>query len=171
MSSSLGLFYNKAYEASLEGPIVRVSPTEIHVNDIPAVKEIHKVGSPYLKSDWYYELTSSNVETIFNTTNPSFHSRIRKLLSGPISDANLKQYEPIITDRIRLTMHRIGMEMETRGAADMFKWATFFATDIIGELSFGESFKMLERGEVSLPCFSSSANFDYSLQLWSCFSC
>lgn len=30
---------------------------------------------------------------------------------------------------------------------DVFKWSLFYATDIIGELSFGESLRMLESGE------------------------
>lgn len=40
-------------------------------------------------------------------------------------------------------------EMKSRGVADVFKWWTFMATDIIGELSFGESFRMLEHGKVN----------------------
>lgn len=142
-------FENRAYRPS-SGPIVRVSPTEIHVNDIPTVKQIHKVGSPYMKSEWYLDLTSRAVETVFNTTNPVFHSHLRKLLSGPIADANLKQYESIVTSRVTLAVDRIGEEIAARGAADVFKWATFLATDIIGELSFGESFQMLEHREVRL---------------------
>lgn len=43
----------------------------------------------------------------------------------------------------------MGEEIQTRGATDVFKWWLFMATDIIGELSFGESFRMLEAGEVS----------------------
>lgn len=38
--------------------------------------------------------------------------------------------------------------MEARGAADVFKWWFFMATDIIGELTFGESFRTLEHGQV-----------------------
>lgn len=34
--------------------------------------------------------------------------------------------------------------MKERGVADVFKWWMFMATDIIGELSFGRSFDMLE---------------------------
>lgn len=46
-----------------------------------------------------------------------------------------------------LAIQRIGQEMATRGCADVFKWWLFMATDVIGQLSFGESFNMLERGE------------------------
>lgn len=47
-----------------------------------------------------------------------------------------------------MTIARIEEEIEKTGAADIFKWWTFMATDVIGELSFGESFRMLELGKV-----------------------
>lgn len=56
--------------------------------------------------------------------------------------------EPIINQRIYMTIARIEEEIEKTGAADIFKWWTFMATDVIGELSFGESFRMLELGKV-----------------------
>jgi len=42
-------------------------------------------------------------------------------------------------------------ELKSRGVMDVFKWWFYMATDVIGELSFGESFRMLDSGEVSLP--------------------
>lgn len=39
-------------------------------------------------------------------------------------------------------------EMKSRGAADVYKWWNFMTADITGELTFGESFRMLEKGEV-----------------------
>jgi hypothetical protein len=38
--------------------------------------------------------------------------------------------------------------MQDRGVADVLKWWTFFTTDVIGELTFGDSFRMLEQGKV-----------------------
>lgn len=35
------------------------------------------------------------------------------------------------------------------GNADLMKWWTFMATDIVGVLGFGESFGMLELGQVN----------------------
>ena len=61
----------------------------------------------------------------------------------------MTQFEPIIDDRVRLCMTRMEEEMRNRGVADVYMWWTFLATDIIGELSFGESFRMLELGKVN----------------------
>lgn len=38
--------------------------------------------------------------------------------------------------------------MKSRGAADIYKWWKFMTADLIGELTFGDSFRMLELGEV-----------------------
>lgn len=118
--------------------------------DINAVKEIHKTHSRFHKSEWYRRLVSNNFETMFTTTDPHFHASRRRLLASPISDSSLHQHEALIASRVHMTISRIAEEMQSRGAADVFKWWLFMATDIIGELSFGESFRMLEAGEVGL---------------------
>jgi len=69
-------------------------------------------------------------------------------LAGPLSESSLKSVEPFLRQTAQLAMRRIGEEMATRGAADLFKWSLFFATDVIGELTFGESFRMLDIGKV-----------------------
>ena len=61
----------------------------------------------------------------------------------------MTQFEPTVDDKVRLCMTRMEEEMRSRGVADVYKWWTFLATDVIGELSFGESFRMLELGKVS----------------------
>ncbi|KAJ5377973.1 uncharacterized protein N7496_005382 [Penicillium cataractarum] len=129
------------------GPIVRTGPSRIDICDINAVKEIHKTNSRFLKSDWYRKLVPNNLENVFTTTDPSLHSSRRRLLASPISDSSLTRMEPIISSRVHMAVDRITEEMGKRGVADVFKWWLFMATDVIGELSFGESFRMLEAGE------------------------
>lgn len=92
------------------------------------------------------------METVFSTTDPYFHSARRRLLASPISDTSLHQHEELITGRVKVTICKMAEETQTRGATDIFKWWLFMATDIIGELSFGESFRMLEAGEASSTC-------------------
>ena len=50
--------------------------------------------------------------------------------------------------RADLAVEKISLEMQERGAADVLKWWTFFTTDVIGELTFGDSFRMLEQSKV-----------------------
>ncbi|KKK17042.1 hypothetical protein AOCH_004422 [Aspergillus ochraceoroseus] len=130
------------------GPIVRVSPSEIHVADIPSAREIHRIGSAYHKSPWYRLLNRKDGESIFSTTDPEFHRTHRRLLSSPLSDTNLRTVmEPLVRGKVQLAMRRMGEEMRSRAVVDIYKWLFFMTTDIIGELSFGDSFRMLELGK------------------------
>ncbi|KAL5339825.1 cytochrome P450 [Aspergillus crustosus] len=129
------------------GSIVRVSPDEVDICDLEAVKEIHKTGGRFLKSAFYQALTPPGTENVFSTTDPAFHAAHRRLLATAISDSSLTAFESIIAERIRLTVDKMTGELRSRGAIDIFKWWLFMATDIIGELSFGESFRMLESGD------------------------
>lgn len=130
------------------GQLVRVSPTEVHVSNIAATKQIHNVKSSFKKSSWYMSFTPPTVLNVFNTSDIDLHRHLRRLLSSPMSESSLKLVEVYIRRNIDLAVKGISEEMSRRGAADVLKWWMFMATDVIGELSFGESFKMLESGKV-----------------------
>lgn len=121
------------------------------MSEIPAVRSIHSVKTGYLKSPWYYKFTGRDQPSIFSATDVPYHRRLRRLLSMPMSESALRTVEPVVRSKASLAVQRIGEEMKSRGAADVFKWFLFYSTDVIGELSFGESFRMLELGKVRSP--------------------
>ena len=86
---------------------------------------------------------------IFSTRNLDVHARHRRLLSSAMSEASLKNVEYIVHERASLAVEKIGLEMSKKGAADVMKWWLYFSTDVIGELTFGDSFRMLEQEKVS----------------------
>lgn len=96
----------------------------------------------------YSRIITPGMENVFSTTDPTFHSRHRRLLSAPLSESSLREFEPVVAERVDLALQKMKEEMESSGAADVLKWWLFMATDIIGELSFGDSFRMLELGRV-----------------------
>lgn len=128
------------------GPVVRVSPNAVDVADLAGVQRIHRIKGEFLKSFWYTDLLPG-VFNVFNTRDIDQHRRFRRLLSAPISDSGLQAVLPQVETKIRFAISRMAEEMKSRGAADVLKWWMFMATDIIGELSFGESFRMLEYGK------------------------
>ncbi|KAF7713435.1 Cytochrome P450 monooxygenase [Penicillium ucsense] len=129
------------------GPIVRTSPGQVDICNVEAVKDIHKINSRFLKSEWYRKLVAGGHETMFSTLDRQFHAERRRLLAMPISESSLSKMEPIVLARVQTAIDRMEEEMRLGGVADVFKWWLFMATDIIGELSFGESFRMLEAKE------------------------
>ncbi|KAK7906506.1 cytochrome P450 [Apiospora marii] len=128
------------------GPIVRTSPHEADISDPHAVQAIYRIKGEFLKSPWYDSLVLG-APNVFNATDPNLHRRRRRLLSQPLSESGLRSLIPIIDGKIQKAIDRMAWEMNERGAADMYKWWLFMATDIIGALSFGDCFRMLDKGE------------------------
>ncbi|PFH57844.1 hypothetical protein XA68_14482 [Ophiocordyceps unilateralis] len=131
----------------LYGPVVRIAPNEVAVSDMEAVKTIYSTKETFRKSDFYQRLVTNGTESLFSTVDVDFHRRHRRLLAGPMSESSLKGMAPQVEARVDLAISRIAEEMKGRGSADVFKWWLFMATDVIGQLTFGDSFRMLELGQ------------------------
>ncbi|KAJ5893432.1 Cytochrome P450 [Penicillium taxi] len=129
------------------GPIVRYAPGHVDVSDIDAVRIIHKVNRGYLKSDWYHSLAPPGVETLMNLTDPTVHTRWRRLLGGPFQDNYLQKLEPVVAEKMAKALSKMEEELEQRGCIDVLKWWIYMALDIITELSYGASVNILEDEE------------------------
>jgi cytochrome P450 len=134
------------------GPIVRLGPNEVSTIDLPSVRTIYKVGSPFLKSKWYQrftDLAKLPTRPIFSMLDSKEHSQHRRIQAFNFSEKWIGNMEPQIVRNINMTVAGMKRETESQGHVDVLKWFTFMATDVIGEASFGESFKLLEGGKVS----------------------
>ncbi|KGO48438.1 Cytochrome P450 [Penicillium expansum] len=129
------------------GPIVRYAPGHIDVSDIDAVLIIHKVNKGYRKSDWYHSLAPPGVETLMNLTNPTVHTRWRRLLGGPFQDNYLQKLESVVAEKMATALSKMEEELEERGYIDVLKWWIYMALDVITELSYGASVNILEDEE------------------------
>lgn len=127
----------------LYGPIVRLAPNEVAVSDMEAVKTIYSTKETYRKSEFYRRVVTVGTESLFSTVDVDFHRRHRRMLAGPMSESSIKNMAPRVEARVHLAISRIADEMKQRGSADVCKWWLFLATDVIGELTFGDSFRMM----------------------------
>jgi cytochrome P450 len=137
----------------LYGSTVRLSPGEIGIADIDDIKAVYNLRETFVKSSFYTDVTVSSEPNMFNTSNVQYNRRLRRLLGGPMSESSIRSIEPTVVSLSTLAILRMEEEMNKRGAADVLKWWTFMATDVIGTLTFGESFRTLEQGKVSYPIY------------------
>lgn len=128
----------------IPGPVVRLSPTEVAFSDLSATQEIFRIGGNFNKSRWYQLLTQKGVKNLFNTNDPKFHTQRRRLLAGPISDTALRPMEPVIKQKAEYAIRRMRGNTERDGVVDVYKWWVCMAGDIVGELSFGRPFGLLD---------------------------
>ncbi|KAI0131094.1 putative cytochrome P450 [Daldinia grandis] len=128
------------------GTVVRISPKEASIQDPNAVQQIYQIKGEFLKSP-FYNAFLPGIKNVFSTTDVNYHRRHRKLLASEMSESGLALHRPTVETKVRMTIEGMAEEMEKRGATDVFRWALYMATDVIGELSFGSSFHMLETRE------------------------
>ncbi|KAJ5635543.1 cytochrome P450 [Penicillium longicatenatum] len=126
------------------GPTVRINPREVSVVDSGSVKQVFKT---FLKPVFYENLTAEPTPSVFTTTDPVYHAKLRKLLAGGMSESSLKSLQPVVQSKVNLLMSGLKKERDTKGYMDLYKWNHFYATDVIAELAFGQSFKTLEDGK------------------------
>jgi cytochrome P450 len=135
------------------GGVVRITPTEVAISEMAGVTQIHKIGSGFLKSSFYDLFAPSASETpgLFSMRDPHAHGVRRKFFARPFSNTNMRNYwGQEVRRKAELAVQKIREEASgARDGADILKWWTLMATDVIAHISFGESFHMIEKGKVS----------------------
>lgn len=137
----------------LYGHIVRLGPNELSFIEPSAWDDIygHRMGIPsFAKDPLWHRPAANGVRSILSALDAD-HARIRRLLVHGFSEKALRDQEPLIQSYVELFITRL---LEKTSAAedgiarvDIAQWFNFFTFDIIGDLSFGESFHCLESSQ------------------------
>ncbi len=72
----------------MEGPVVRVSPTLLVVNDPTRLPDIYHRQAD--KSNFYVNGISGKIENVFSTRDWREHAHLRKFIAGPVSEVSLR---------------------------------------------------------------------------------
>ncbi|KAF6811169.1 cytochrome P450 3A17 [Colletotrichum musicola] len=133
------------------GSIVRVAPSEISCVDLESVTRVYKMGGGFEKAQWVGDFAEKlpALSLSFLTDRDEARER-RKLLQRSFTLPSLRRnWEPEIRYNAELAVSKI-REEALDGVANTHKWWTLMAADIISQLSFGQSFGMLELGRSNL---------------------
>lgn len=148
---------------TMAGPFVRIAPTEIAIADIDAWRQIHRVGSSFRKYAGFYQRMSPlqyNDETcgVFSICDPKKASARRRLFLTAGTKKIVSEWEPQVIELTQLVVRKIKQDLKI-GQCDVMKWWTLLASDVSGELAFGENFKGVESGKVGAPVFSNGDRY------------
>lgn len=131
------------------GPVARVGPNQVILSDLAALREVFGFGSGFVKSDWYHRFVGTKEgDNLFTTINPQLHAQRRKLLGTAMSETSLRTtFEPAIRQLGIKAVQEMVREQKENGRFDAIRWWFYMTTDVIGELTFGTSFNMLDKRE------------------------
>lgn len=132
---------------------MRFGPNSLSFNSSQSLKEIYGFRSNVGKAEFYDAFVHPAANT-HNTRDKEVHARKRRVLSHAFSDSAMKEMQRYILNNVRTFCEQIGavdgQQVDAKGwtrPRNMADWSAYLTIDILGDLSFGKSFQMLERPE------------------------
>ncbi|GAB7328690.1 hypothetical protein MBLNU13_g00611t2 [Cladosporium sp. NU13] len=131
------------------GTHVCIAPDELAVSDIESFHHIHRIGTDFIKSDWYHKLTGSRLRrSMLTFTNAKDHSVRRRMFSRSMSRKSLlENWHDTVKDMTSLAVHKMHDVAAREGDVDMLDRWTSMAMDVVGRSIYGRSFRNLEPGD------------------------
>ncbi|GIZ46272.1 hypothetical protein CKM354_000940400 [Cercospora kikuchii] len=120
------------------GPVVRLAPDELSYITPDASKTIYQSNPEFPKDPMHLPPFHNGTPGIL-AANKHNHTRFRRMLGPAFSDKGMRAQQPLIQKHIELLMVRL-RERSSLGSVDISEWYNWVTFDIIGDLSFGESF-------------------------------
>ncbi|KAF2274864.1 cytochrome P450 [Westerdykella ornata] len=137
------------------GNVVRVAPNELSFADPRVWEDIYsnRGSSPaFPKSPVWHGSTPGKPDSLANLISSKRHAAMRRKMEPGFTERAVGQQEEIVQGFVGLLMQKLKGKCEESddgsAAVDVVKWFTFVTMDIITDLSFGESFHLLEKEEL-----------------------
>nr|WNS47921.1 CapF [Capnodium sp. TTI-000886] len=125
------------------GPIVRINPREVHINDVNYYDQIYASGSQHLRNKIRHMATHD--ESMFDTFDAETHRIRRAAMSVSFSKRSIRALEPVI----RATVEQLADRMEALAGSDRIvnlkELYSGLTMDVIGQYCFGESMDNLKQ--------------------------
>lgn len=138
------------------GDVVRIAPNEVDFCDPATFREIHRHGNGFQKAEWYKNFSGyvdiEENHALFTMMDPKCHAARRRILARAFSKTEIrKHWEDEIWLKIEFAVERMNVDARSdpNGEVDCQKWWVLMAADVSSRITFGESFGLLQAGEVS----------------------
>ncbi|KAJ0353069.1 hypothetical protein COL154_001677 [Colletotrichum chrysophilum] len=134
------------------GNVVRLGPNTLSFADPAALKTIYGLNKGFVKSDFYIVQQSvvkgHSLQSLFSTTDNSFHSQFRRCVNSAFSMSALVQYEPFVDNTTKLFLSQTEkLFAGNPEGCDFTTWLQFYAFDVIGEITYSKRHGFIEKNE------------------------
>lgn len=126
------------------GNFVLIGPGELSITHPHAVQDIFGADSKCTKSPWY-DLSRPGDSLLLRRTDAG-HAELRRIWSPAFSIKAVRGYE----ERIQPYRNKLlaGIDAHAGQTLDIDHWLALYAWDVMGDLTFGHSFNMLDTKEL-----------------------
>ncbi|EEU41315.1 uncharacterized protein NECHADRAFT_46257 [Fusarium vanettenii 77-13-4] len=126
------------------GPIVRIAPNRYDFNTPEAVKIIYRIGNAFHKSHFYDPFGSPQFKNLLNELDNSRHAAMRRQLASLYTMSTLMSYESAVDGQTLILREKLLKFCDQGEVIDVPQFLQFYAFDVIGVITVGESMGMME---------------------------
>lgn len=127
------------------GPIVRLSPDEVHIRDSTWIDTLLASSAQGTRDKYVPAANQAGTPMgVFGTSAHNTHRRRRAALNPLFSKSCAAGAEGLIYDKLDLLLKKIDAQIARDGHAEMRTAFMAFATDVVSEYCLGQSFGLLQ---------------------------
>ena len=126
------------------GPIVRITPREIHINDPHYYDEIYASSTHRRNKDAGFVSFSGMVNSTLSTTDHDLHRYRRGLVNNFFSKKSIRGLSPFVEEKVHKLMQRFEVFYEAQEVLRLDDAFAAMTSDVITHYCYGESWNYLD---------------------------
>ncbi|KAL2074104.1 hypothetical protein VTL71DRAFT_7882 [Oculimacula yallundae] len=135
------------------GPVIRITPDEVHLSDTDNYETINCVGTKYAKSTQFYDGFTIGYSTF--SCGPTEIHRIRRGMLEPFfSRRNVMSLEYIVQERAQKLSDLVATKLARNEAVDLHHTFRSISVDVITEYAFGSCYNLMDKEDLGAEFFA-----------------
>ncbi|KAK3044690.1 hypothetical protein LTS18_000614, partial [Coniosporium uncinatum] len=134
------------------GPVVRITPNEVHLSDPDNYDKIYFMGTRYWKAPTFYGAFMIPFST-FTTPSNEVHKHKRAMLNPMFSRQMVLKLEEVVQDKARRLCRLTSDAIKEKKPADLHHAFRAVSVDVITDYAFDKSFDLLDSPDLGAEFF------------------
>lgn len=135
------------------GPVIRITPDEVHLSDADNYDTINRVGTKFCKDAAFYG-AFGNPNSSFTTPSNELHRIRRSGLNSFFSRKVVLDLEDVVQSKVALLSGLVKRTLETGGSIDLHHGLRAVSIDVVTDYAFGTSYDLLKLPDLGLEFFT-----------------
>jgi cytochrome P450 len=148
---SILLFFHRPNTSTNEkGPVVRITPEQLHIKDPDFYDEIYTSPSKKVDKEYNSAMLTGAPSSVFGTMGHNLHRMRRSVLNQFFSKRSVTELEFMISSKIEQLCQRLAATSEGKEIVRLDAAYLALAMDVVTDYSFGQSVNYLQQKDLGL---------------------
>ncbi|KAK4182481.1 cytochrome P450 [Podospora australis] len=147
------------------GPVIRINPNRVHVDDVDFYHEVYRSNTKYHKDPAVYGNIGGVGRSLATEPDPAIHKMKRSLVRGFFSAQYISTMAPLVHKVVRNSLDEAAEYHRNGRPLDLQRMFASISAEVITQVLFGSSLDRLDRGKGKEVVLDTLDAFSHSFQL------